>query len=100
MENMNKTTLRLEIGKTIQPKQFEPIKIIVDVQESFYWKDDEERIKKMQAHTDRIAKDFVKTFNEVVKTIGEEDRCLGRVITSGDISNVSSDSKDEEWDFS
>ena len=39
MAEENKTKLRLEIDKTIQPQQFEPIKVIVDIEETFYWKD-------------------------------------------------------------
>jgi hypothetical protein len=105
MSDENKTTLRLEIDKTIQPEQFEPIKIMVDVTETFYWKDREDRDKKMQSHIEKMTEDFVKTFDSVAKTIGEEKRCIGRVITGGDVPNPSSKKdttsvdKDEEWDF-
>ncbi len=100
MENLNKTTLRLEIDKTIQPEQFEPIKIIVDVQETFYWKDEKDRDEKMKYRTDKMTEDFVKTFDQVAERIGEKDRCIGRVITSGDVPSSPPVSKDdEEWDF-
>lgn len=101
----NKTTLRLEIDKTIQPKTYEPIKIQVSVEESFYWENEKDRDKKMKEYRDRILNDFVKTFDSVVIRIGEEDRCIGRVLTSGKIpvqENLSSNEKktDDEWDFS
>jgi len=104
MSDENKTTLRLEIDKTIQPKQFEPIKIIVDVTETFCWKDKKDRDKKIKSHTEKLTEDFVSTFDLVAKRIGEEKRCIGRVITFGDVPSHSkkeatSVDKDEEWDF-
>jgi hypothetical protein len=102
MAEENKTTLRLEIDRTIQPKQFESIKVIVDVQESFYWKDEKDRTNKIKAHTEKISEDFVSTFNHVVKRIGEEDRCIGKVITGGDVSIEEKKqiiSSDDEFDF-
>ena len=95
----NKTEIRLEIDKTIQPQQFEPIKIIVDVTESFYWKDEEERKKKMKVLTVRMTEDFVKTFNGVAMTIGEHSRCIGRVVTSGDVPSESVPVDDDEFSF-
>jgi hypothetical protein len=86
MSDENKTTLRLEIDKTIQPKQFEPIKIIVDVTETFCWKDKKDRDEKMKRYTEKLSEDFVSTFNLVAKKIGEEKRCIGRVIDGGDVS--------------
>ena len=85
MANENKTTLRLEIDKTIQPVQFEPIKIIVDITETFCWEDKKDRDKKIKAYTEKLAEDFVSTFDLVAKRIGEEKRCIGKVITGGDV---------------
>ena len=84
-DKLHKTTLRMEIDKTIQPTQFEPIKIIVDIGEDFYWENEEDRTKKMKNYRDRMLKDFVKTFNEAAVAIEEESRCIGRIITSGDV---------------
>lgn len=100
-ENLNKTRVRLEIDKTIQPEQFEPIKIISDVEESFYWGNEEDRSKKMDEYRDRLLKDFVKTFDEACVTIGEPERCIGRVLTSGDVPVPNKDdarNSDDEWD--
>ncbi len=92
MENMNKTTLRLEVDKTIQPKRFEPLKIIVDIQESFYWKDEADREKKMKAHSAKLTEDFINTFDQVVERVGEKDRCIGHVVQVNEASDpVSSD---------
>lgn len=82
MPEKNKTKLRLEIDKTIQPKQFEPIKIIVDVEETFYWKDEAEKKKKTQAYIDEVTVNFVKTFNQVLERIGEPNSCIGKVVTT------------------
>jgi hypothetical protein len=106
MANEHKTTIRLEIDKTIQPKQFEPIKVIVDVEESFTWTDEKDRAKKMKSYTDKMAEDFVTIYDRVAKRIGEDGRCIGRVITGGDIpvqgkeEVATSVDNDEEWDFS
>lgn len=86
MTEENKTKLRLEIDKTIQPKQFEPIKIIVDIEETFYWKDKKDRNKKIKEYTDKMTEDFVSTFNHVARTIGEDGRCIGKVVSSDNIS--------------
>lgn len=98
----NKTKLRLEIDKTIQTQQYEPIKIIVDIEETFCWKDEKDREKKMESYTKKITEDFISTFNHVVKKIGEEERCIGKVITSGDTPVKGKEkvvSSDEEWDL-
>ena len=101
MENLNKTELRLEVDKTIQPKKFEPLKISVDVKESFYWKDEADRKKKMEKYTKRLTEDFVKTFNNVAERVGEKDRCIGHVTPVNDNSESSSSvDNDEEWDLS
>jgi len=84
-ENINKTTLRLEIDKTIQPKQFEPIKIQVSVEEAFYWTDEEDRAKKMESYRGRITEDFVKSFDHVANRIGEGNRCIGIVSSQGSL---------------
>lgn len=103
MANENKTKVRLEISKTIQPKQFEPIKVIVDIEETIVWTDSFDRAEKMEICTGKLINDFVTTFDLVVKRIGEENRCIGRVITGGDVpveaekKVVSAD--DEEWDI-
>jgi hypothetical protein len=104
MSDENKTTLRLEIDKTIQPTQFEPIKIIVDITETFCWKDKKDRDKKIKKYTEKLSDDFVSTFNLVAKKIGEDKRCIGRVIDGGDVPApkkevVASIDTDEEWDF-
>ncbi len=83
MSEKNKTKLRLEIDKTIQPQQFEPIKVIVDVEETFYWKDEKDRTKKMKSYTEKMTEDFVSTFDHVAKRIGEENRCIGKVVSQG-----------------
>ena len=85
MSEENKTKFRLEIDKTIQPQQFEPIKIIVDIEETFYWTDKKDRDKKIREYTSKISRDFVNIFDYTLKKIGEEDRCIGKVITSGDV---------------
>lgn len=106
MSDENKTTIRLEIDKTIQPVQFEPIKIIVDVTETFFWKDKKDRDKKIKSYTEKMAEDFVSTFDLVAKRIGEDKRCIGRIITGGDVPDTdkkevtTSVDADEEWDFS
>jgi len=105
MANEHKTTIRIEIDKTIQPKQYEPIKVIVDVAETFTWNNPEERDKKMEFYTDKIIEDFVIVFDQAVKRIGEEGRCIGKVITAGDVpvqgkEEVSTSvDNDEEWEF-
>jgi len=96
MSDENKTKIRLEIDKTIQPKQFEPIKVIVDIEETFVWKDKKERDKKIREYTSKIAGDFVSVFNHVLKRIGEENKCIGKVVSSGNVPvdgqiNVSDD---------
>ena len=93
----------MEIDKTIQPKQFEPIKIIVDIEEDFYWENEEDRTKKMKNYRDRMLKDFVKTFNEAAVAIGEESRCIGRIVNSGDVpvhgkKQEAKDDKNKELD--
>ncbi len=111
MSKENRTTLRLGIDRTIQPKQYEPIKIQVSIEEDFIWENEKDRSKKMKTYRDRILEDFVTTFNEVVKKIGEESRCIGRVVTSGDVNipepiaptieeiAETDVSKDDEFDF-
>lgn len=104
MSDEKKTTLRLEIDKTIQPVQFEPIKIIVDITETFYWKDSIDRAEKIKTCTELLAEDFVSTFNLVAKKIGEEKRCIGRIVTSGDVPNTTNNKEevvvdDEEFIF-
>ncbi len=96
MSDEKKTKLRLEMNKTIQPKQFEPIKIIVDIEESFVWTDMKDRDQKIREYTSKISGDFVNIFNHVLQRIGEEDRCIGKVITSdksltGNKENISDD---------
>ena len=106
-EEINKTKIRLEMDKTIQPKQFEPIKIIIDIEESFYWKDEKDRVKKMNKYRNMILEDFVESYNIAVTTIGEDDRCIGRIITKGDIpvdgkktiDVDNKDSDDDEWNL-
>ena len=106
MAKEHTTRIRLEIDKTIQLKQYEPIKVIVDVEESFTWSDPKERAKKMKFYTDKITEDFVTVFDQAVKRIGEEGRCIGKVVTAGDVpvqgkEEVSTSvDNDEEWDFS
>lgn len=101
MSEQNKTKIRIELDKTIQPKQFEPIKIIVDIEESFYWTDEKDRDEKMKTYVKRLVEDFVNTFNYSVKRIGEEDRCIGRVLTSGDTPAKGKEtiSSDDEFTF-
>ena len=100
MSDENKTTLRLEINKTIQPKKYEPIKIIVDITETFCWKDEKDREKKMEEYTQKLAENFVTTFDLAAKRIGEGNRCIGRVITSGNIPvSEPETSNDDEFDF-
>ena len=110
MSNENKTTLRLGIDKTIQPKQYEPIKIQVLVEESFNWESNEDREKKMKIYRERMTDDFIKTFDHVAVKIGEKDRCIGLVnpVNSSEENQVegkkeilSSDNEenDKEWDF-
>ncbi len=101
MSEENKTTIRIEIDKTIQPQQYEPIKIIVDIEESFYWTDEKDRDEKMKTHVKRLVGDFTNTFNYSVKRIGEEGRCIGRVLTSGDTPAKGKEtvSSDDEFTF-
>ena len=102
MSDENKTKLRLEIDKTIQPKQFEPIKVIVDIEETFVWTDKKDRDKKIREYTSKIAGDFVKTFDHVLKRIGEENRCIGKVASSGDIpigGQVNTSDEDDDFLF-
>ena len=84
-KEIKKTTVRLEIDKTIQPKQYEPIKIQVSVEESFCWEEEKEREIKMESCRNKMIEDFVKCFDEACLKIGEENRCIGI------ISNVNSD---------
>lgn len=106
-EPIRKTKIRLEIDKTIQPKQFEPIKIIVDIEESFYWESEDERNDKIRKCRDMILEDFVTSYDEAVTVIGEKERCIGKIITKGDVpvqgkQEVKADNKnseDEEWSF-
>ena len=95
---LHKTVLRMEIDKTIQPKQYEPIKVIVDIEEDFYWEKEKDRDKKMREYRDRILKDFLITFNEAVVAIGEKSRCIGRIVTSGNIPVIDKkkEGKDDE----
>ena len=111
MSKENRTTLRLGIDKTIQPKQYEPIKIQVSIEEDFIWENGEDRTTRMKEYRDRILEDFVATFNEVVIKIGEESRCIGRVDTSEndnipipipptiEVIAETDVSKDDEFDF-
>jgi len=100
MENkIHKTTLRLEIDKTVQPKQFEPIKIQVSVEEDFYWEDEKDRYNKMKELRDRMSDDFVICFNEVMTKIGEKDRCIGTITTNKKNASKNNTVKDEEVDF-
>lgn len=101
MPEENKTEIRLEVDKTIQPIKFEPLKISVDIKESFYWKNEADRKKKMEAHTDRMAEDFVKTFNRVAERIGEKNRCIGHITPANENAEISSPvlSNEEQFDF-
>jgi hypothetical protein len=78
----HKTKIRIEIDKTIQAKQFEPIKIVTDIEETFYWTDEKDRASKMRKYKNMITSDFIKTFNEVITKLGLKDRCIGRVVTT------------------
>ena len=103
MAEENKTKFRLEIDKTIQPKQFEPIKIIVDIEETFYWTDKEDRDKKIRQYTSKISRDFVNIFDNTLKKIGESESCIGKVIISKDVAdsdqeNVSNNEKEFLFD--
>jgi hypothetical protein len=106
-EKLHKTVLRLQIDKTIQPKQYEPIKVQVSIEEDFYWETEEDRDKKMKKHRDKMLKDFVVSFNEAVVAIGEKSRCIGRISTNGVVpSNENVDKKTKEtketeleWEF-
>ncbi len=106
MSEDKKTILRLEIDKTIQPKTYEPIKIQISVEESFFWGDEKDRTNKMKCYIEKITKDFITSFNHVVTKIGEEDRCIG-LVTSNGVSpskgkeKIDTDSSvtEEEWNF-
>jgi len=104
MPEEHKTTLRLEIDKTIQPKQYEPIKIQLSIEESLFWKDEKDREEKIKFCSEKITKDFIKAFDHVVAEIGEKDRCIAIVNGSGKVTDkkeqVVSSSPEEEWDFS
>jgi len=91
---LQNTTLKLGIDKTIQPKQYEPIKIQISIEETFSWGNEKERESKMQVYKDRMLNDFIKCFNEACVKIGEKDRCIGIIST---IKKNSSDNK--EWSF-
>jgi len=93
-EKFNNTILKLGIDKTIQPKQYEPIKIQISIEETFSWKNEKDRESQMQVHRDRILDDFAKCFNEACVKIGEKDRCIGTISTT---KKDSSDNK--EWSF-
>jgi hypothetical protein len=99
MSDVNKTKLRLEIDKTIQPKQFEPIKIMVDIEETIVWNDKKERDQKVREYTSKISGDFVNIFNHVLKRIGEEDRCIGQVVTSDTSLTGKADVVDDDDEF-
>ena len=53
----------------------------------------------MKVLTVRMTEDFVKTFNGVAMTIGEHSRCIGRVVTSGDVPSESVPVDDDEFSF-
>ncbi len=93
---LHKTKLRIEIDKTIQPKQFEPLKIITDIEETFYWRNKEERDNKMKRYREEITKDFINAFDEVVTKLGEKDRCIGRVVVENNKSNTDSESDESD----
>ena len=66
----------------------------------FNWKDEKDRAEKMEKYTDRMTKDFVKVFDQAAKTIGEGNRCIGRVVTSGDVPPASAPvENDDEFSF-
>jgi len=79
MSEENKTKFRLEIDKTIQPVQYEPIKVIVDIEETIVWKDKKDRDKQVRECASKLSTDFVSVFDHVLKKIGEEGRCIGKV---------------------
>ena len=93
---LHKTKLRIEIDKTIQPKQFEPLKIITDIEETFYWKNKEERDNKMKKYQEAITKDFISAFDEVVTKLGEKGRCIGRVVSKDNKSDTDPESDEFE----
>ena len=96
MRKDNKTTLRIAIDKTIQPKQFEPIKIQVSVEESFYWENEKDREATMASFRNRILDDFTTTFDEACNKIGEKERCIGRI---SNVNNKSADTNEPTEDF-
>ena len=98
-KEIKKTTVRLEIDKTIQPKQYEPIKIQVSVEESFCWENNGERETKMENCRNKMIEDFVKCFDEACLKIGEENRCIGIIANVKNDSSDSPSDKDDEWEF-
>jgi hypothetical protein len=92
----NRTSVEIAIDKTIQPKQFEPIKIHVSIKEDFVWDNKETRGKKLKNYTDMILDDFIKTINAAMEKIGEKDRCIGHVSSVNNSSK--NDDKQEDFD--
>jgi hypothetical protein len=82
MEKLNKTKLRIELDKTIQAVQFEPLKVQVSLEEDIVWESVEERQEKIEDHRDRMIQDFIDTFNIAVRAVGENGRCIGRIQAS------------------
>jgi len=94
-QEIKKTIVKMGMDKTIQPKQFEPIKIQISIEESFCWETETQRESQMDVYRKRILNDFVTCWDEVCVKIREENRCIGIVSNVNKSSNTIESDEDE-----
>ena len=76
---MSKAKITKGIVRGIQTKKFEQVTISSQWEEEIEWKTPEEKEKEEKRVTQNLMKDFKETFNEAMKVIEVEGRCLGTV---------------------
>lgn len=94
-QEIKKTIVKMGMDKTIQPKQFEPIKIQISIEESFCWETETQRESQMDVYRKRILNDFVTCWDEACVKIGEKNRCIGIVSNVNNKSFCSNEPEDE-----
>lgn len=102
---MKKATIKRGFIREIQTKQFEQFKVIAEDSVEFEYTKEEERVEAEKQITDRILKDFIKSYNMACETLGI-DRCISVVTAKKPATNSTKTIKkpelresDSEFDF-
>lgn len=98
-DNSKKSIVKKSILRKISTANYESLDISVEIEEEIEWKTIEERMDKTQKVSQILLKDFINTYNEVVKTIGVK-KCIGKV-TQKQSNNDSNkiDNNENNFDF-